>query len=114
MRASGTELEQARRVADQNLLLQLALRREQRHEIDEVAVIGHHLDVRMWPIRSPDHAIISRLDDLARKGHGIDKGWTGRGDALTTANLDPAFLVALHQLDQRLERQLPLPVGGLD
>src|SRR5690242_9577096 len=114
MRASGTELEQARRVADQNLLLKIALRREQRHEIDEVAVIGHHLDVRMRPIGSPDHAITRGLDDLARKGHGVDKGWTDGGDALTAADLDPAFLVALHQLDQRLERQLTLAVGRLD
>src|SRR5262249_30366500 len=37
---SFSEFEQPRRIGDQDLLLQLALRREQRNEVDEVAVIG--------------------------------------------------------------------------
>src|SRR5579883_2979619 len=112
--ARSVELEQPRGIAHQDLLLQLRLRRKQRHQVDQVAVIRHHLDVGMRPIGAPDHPIGRRLDDLARVGHRVRKGRTGRRDALAAADLDPAFLVALHQLDQGAERKLVEAVGRLD
>src|SRR4029079_2621553 len=52
---SASEFEQPCGIIDQCLLLKRRLRRKQRNEVDEVAVIRHHLDVGMRPVGSPDH-----------------------------------------------------------
>src|SRR5689334_3191441 len=67
---SGPELEQACGIGHQYLLLQVRLRREQRHEVDEIAVIRHYLDVGMRPVRAPDDAVGGRLHSLPCERHG--------------------------------------------
>src|SRR5205085_2131060 len=66
----AVEVEQPRRIADEQLVLQCRLGREQRNEIDEISVVRHHLDVGMRPVGAPDHPLRRRLDDFAGKGHG--------------------------------------------
>src|SRR3954454_6198173 len=99
-----SKLEQPRRIVDQYLLLQFGLRRKQRNQVDQIAVVGHHLDIGVRPVGPPDHAIGRGLDNTPRERHRVMERRSAGGHPLAAAHLDPAFLVALHQLDQRAER----------
>src|SRR6185312_9641558 len=48
-----SKLEQPRRIVDQYLLLQFGLRRKQRNQVDQIAVVGHHLHVGVRPVGPP-------------------------------------------------------------
>jgi hypothetical protein len=88
------------------------LRGEQRNEVDQIAVVRHHLCVGVRPIGAPDHPVGSRPNDAPSERHRIQKGRASPGYALTPADLDPAFFVPPQQVNQRPERQLIEPVRG--
>src|SRR6187397_3105057 len=71
-----SKLEQPRRIVDQDLLLQLGLRRKQGNEVDQIAVIGHRLHIGMRPVGPPDHAIGRGLDDAARERYRVMERWS--------------------------------------
>src|SRR5690348_4738968 len=73
--SASSKLEQPRRIIDQDFLLQFGLRCKQRNQVDEVAVIGHHLHIGMRPIGSPYHAVRRSLDDAARERHRVVERW---------------------------------------
>src|ERR1700730_13424357 len=75
----AVEFEKPGGISDQYLLLNLRLRREQRNEVDQIAVVRHHLDVGMRPIGTPDHPVRRGLDDAPGERHRIDKQRTGGG-----------------------------------
>src|SRR3954463_7138600 len=63
---------QARRVVHQQLALELGRRGDVRDEVHQEPIIGHVvLEVRVWPIGSPQYAVGERLDDLAREGNDV-------------------------------------------
>src|ERR1700732_4152059 len=73
---------------DQYLVLKFRFRREQRNQVDEIAVVRHHLDVRVRPIGAPDDPVDRRLDDLPGERHRVGKGRAGGGDPFAAAHLD--------------------------
>jgi hypothetical protein len=73
-RLSIRKAEQARRVFDEKLVLNSRIRRVERDEIDQIAVIGHDRHVRVRPVRSPQDAIRRRIDQGLAERSDIVKG----------------------------------------
>ena len=67
-RASIREAEQTRRVVDQELPASGWIRRVERHQIDQVAVVRHHGNIRMRPVGSPEHPVRRGFDQRAPEG----------------------------------------------
>lgn len=60
----------------------------------------------MRPIRSPQHPIRSVVDERLGEGNRVVEWLPGRGGAPETGDLDPAFLIAPLQIEQRLEARI--------
>src|SRR5262249_62283543 len=100
------EIKKQGRVCYEQLVLQLRLRRKQRDEVYEIAVVRHDFDIRMRPVGAPKHTIGSGFDHLACEGDGIMKRRAGRRDAFAAADLHPAFSVPLQEANESLKRNL--------
>src|SRR5205814_9273522 len=70
-------------------------------------------DVRMRPVRAPQHTVWSRLDDCPGERNGVEKRRAGGRDALGAGQFHPAR-VQLHQIEQRAERPLLQAAVGPD
>ncbi len=100
-------LAQYRRVglSTSSLLRCSSRRRDARQQVDQLAVVGHvRLEVRVRPVRAPQHAIRERLDDAARERHEVVVARrTAARQAFRAADLRPDVRVIAHQLHEQLE-----------
>src|SRR5438105_4565373 len=86
---------EALRVVDQHRLPLLLRRRNLGEKIDEIAVVGHFLEIGMRPVGAPDRAVAEIGDQLAREWHRILPRCPLPRDALGPAHLDP-YVPAFH------------------
>src|ERR1700723_1093817 len=94
-------------------MLERLIRCKKRDQIDEIGVVGHVFrDVRMRPVRAPQHAIRSLFHERGGEGNGIGKRRPGGRDTLGPADFHPGIL-KLHQIQQGLEGRLVEPRLGL-
>jgi hypothetical protein len=96
----------------EQLALRLRCRCDLRDVVHQQAVVGHVvLQVRMWPIRSPQHAIGERVDEPLRKRDDIairvllavERRRSADAQTLGAAHLRPDVLVLAHHADEQLE-----------
>src|SRR5205823_1361367 len=82
-------------------------------QVDEIAVVGHHGEIRMRPVGTPERAIAEFRDQLAAERNCVAPRRALARDALRAAYLDPDVL-RLHEREQRLEVRALHPLGGID
>src|SRR5690242_16139067 len=71
----SAKIVEPRRVLHQELLPHRRIGRDERHKIDEIAVIGHVAgDVGMGPIGAPEDAIGCGGDERVSKGNRVVEG----------------------------------------
>src|SRR3981189_3132281 len=106
-KASAVEAVKALRIGDQNPALRRRVRREQRDQIDQIAVVGHVFGyVRVWPVRAPQNPVRCSFDEGACEGYCIRERWPRARDALCTADFDPALGLILRKIEEASKRVL--------
>src|SRR3981189_1278026 len=106
-KASAVEAVKALRIGDQNPALRRRVRREQRDQIDQIAVVGHVFGyVRVWPVGAPQNPVRCGFDKGPCEGQCI-REWRPRvRDALCTADLDPALAVIPRKIEEASKGRL--------
>ena len=100
-------------VIDQYFTLQGRVRCKQRHEVDQVAVIGHvSRDIRMRPVSSPENPVGRCGNQRLRERDRVRKRRTIAGDPFRAGDFHPAAGMGARQLRQLLEWRLLEPGLG--
>src|SRR5205807_6369458 len=97
------EPEQSGGIVDEKLLPDRGIRRIERDQIDDLALVRHDLDVGMRPVGAPQHAVRRVVDQALGKWHRVMKWLAGGGRPLQARDLYPALFIARLQIEQRLE-----------
>src|ERR1700733_15813484 len=75
------------RIIDQHQLARAFIRRDLGDQVDQVAVIGHGVVVRVRPVGAPDHALGRMRGEIARESYRIGIGIFLLADAIRAGEL---------------------------
>src|SRR5438067_1466155 len=109
---SREPIEAPRIVDEERVALRIAWR-DLTQQIDEIAVVGHFLEIRMRPIGAPERTVAEIGDQLAREWDRVLPRRPLTRDALGAADFHPDVLLR-EQREQRAKVGMVDALGGVD